>query len=264
MTFAPVVPVGGLVGFALLNRTIARQTDLFNKSPVLQRDTDHFAQNIGSVQTAGELVGDRRLLRVALGAFGLQDDIDSRAFVRAILEQGTEDRGALANRLGDDRYRRFAETFGFAQEDGPRTADAGFAARIIQQFQRREFEAAVGAQDEALRLALNADRELAALAEDEGSANAFWFRVLGTPPLRRVFEVALGLPQSFAQLDIDRQLDELKTRASRQFGVSRPADLLDDEKRDALLRQFLLRDQISALTVQSSQAIALTLLRGGG
>jgi hypothetical protein len=91
MTFTPVVPLGGLVGFALLSRTLDRQTELFNAAPALRRDTDHFAQTIAGVQTAADLVADRRLLRVALGAFGLQDDIDSRAFVRAILEQGTED-----------------------------------------------------------------------------------------------------------------------------------------------------------------------------
>jgi len=87
--FEPVVPIGGLPGWTLLNRTIERQSTLFNTAPALQRDTDHFRQSIAGVQSAAELVSDRRLLRVALGAFGLQDDIDSRAFIRAIIEQGT-------------------------------------------------------------------------------------------------------------------------------------------------------------------------------
>jgi hypothetical protein len=254
MTFTPVVPLGGLVGFALLSRTLDRQTELFNAAPALRRDTDHFAQTIAGVQTAADLVADRRLLRVALGAFGLQDDIDSRAFVRAILEQGTEDDKALANRLSDDR---------FAAPDGPRTGEAGFAAQIIEQFRRREFEFAVGEQDTALRLALNADRELSAFGTDAESDNALWFRILGTPPLRSVFETALGLPSSFAQIDIDRQLDELRTRAARQLNIASPRDLVDNDLREALLRQFLLRDQISSTAVLSSQAIALSLLQAG-
>jgi hypothetical protein len=261
MSFAPVVPLGGLTGFALLNRTLGRQTDLFNAAPALQRDTAYFAEAISSVRTAEQLVADRRLLRVALGAFGLQADINSRAFVRAVLDQGTEDKGALANRLSDDRYRRFSDAFGFATDAGARTTEPGFAERIVAQFQRREFEAAVGEQDEALRLSLNAERELGTLAREGGSSNAFWFRILGTPPLRRVFEVALGLPKSFGQLDIDRQLDEIRTRASRQLDLSGPSSFLDQGKRDALIRQFLLRDQIISLTVQSPQAIALTLLQ---
>ena len=99
--FTPIVPTGGLTGWTLLNRTLDQQTQLFNAAPSLQRDTEYFRQNISEVQNAEALVSDRRLLRVALGAFGLGDDINNRAFIKAILEQGTDDRGALANRLSD-------------------------------------------------------------------------------------------------------------------------------------------------------------------
>ncbi|MFB9148528.1 DUF1217 domain-containing protein [Roseovarius ramblicola] len=259
--FTPVVAVGGLPGWALLSRTIGRQTALFNAAPALRRDTDHFRQSIAGIESAADLVSDRRLLRVALGAFGLQDDIDSRAFVRAIIEQGTGEREALANRLADDRYRAFAEAFGHLSGDGGGPPPPGFGARIVEQFRRREFEVAVGEQDGALRLALNADRELAALAAEGGSDNALWFRILGTPPLRETFETALGLPQSFAGLDLDRQLAEMRSAAARQLGIGSPRDLADDGLREGLVRQFLLRDQIAGVAVSSAQSIALTLLQ---
>lgn len=263
MTPAPIVPFGGFAGFAFLTRTFERQTALFNAEPALRRDTGHFAQTIAQIRTAEALVADRRLLRVALGAFGLQDDLDSRAFVRAILEQGTEAPTALANRLSDDRYRRFADAFGFADPAGPRTADPGFAARIVDQYRRRAFEAAVGEQDASLRLALNAGRELAALATEEGSDTALWFRILGTPPLRRVFETALGLPASFAQIDLDLQLAEIRSRAARQLDIASPRELAADAPREALVRRFLLRDQVAQSAVLSSQSIALSLLQAG-
>jgi len=259
--FTPIVPLGGLPGWTLLNRTIDRQTALFNAAPALQRDTDHFLQSIAGVESAADLVADRRLLRVALGAFGLQDDIDSRAFVRAIIEQGTSSREALANRMTDDRYRALAGAFGFLSGDGDGTPPTGFGARIVEQFRRREFEVAVGEQDSALRLALNADRELAALAAEDSTDTALWFRILGTPPLRETFETALGLPQSFAGLDLDRQLEELRSAAARQLDIGSPRDLIDDSLREGLVRQFLLRDQIASFTISSSQSIALTLLQ---
>ena len=259
--FTPVVPIGGLPGWTLLNRTIERQTTLFNTAPALQRDTDHFRQSIAEVQSATDLVSDRRLLRVALGAFGLQDDIDSRAFIRAIIEQGTGTEDALANRLTDARYRSFAGAFGFLSgaTAGPPPPD--FAERIVNQFRRREFETAVGEQDSAMRLALNADREFAALAAEDGSDTALWFRILGTPPLREALEGALGLPQSFGQLDLDRQLEEVKSRAAQRLDITSPRDLADDDLREGLIRQFLLRDQISSVAISSSQSIALTLLQ---
>ena len=259
--FTPVVPLGGLPGWALLSRTIDRQTALFNAAPALQRDTDHFLQSIAGIESAADLVSDRRVLRVALGAFGLQDDIDSRAFVRAIVEQGTGDREALANRMTDDRYRAFAGAFGHLSGDGGGPPPPGFGARIVDQFRRREFEVAVGAQDGALQLALNADRELAALAAGGGTDTALWFRILGTPPLRQTFETALGLPQSFGGLDLDRQLDELRSAAARQLDIASPRDLVDDGLREGLVRQFLLRDQVANVTAASAQSIALTLLQ---
>lgn len=261
MNFDPVLPLGGLPGWVLLNRTLERQTDLFNASPGIVRDTDYFEQNIGGVQTAEDLVSDRRLLRVALGAFGLQEDIDSRAFIRKILEDGTARQDAFANRLSDDRYKKFADAFGFADRAVPRTQAPGFGAEIAAQFRRQAFEVAVGDQDETLRLALNAKREFTELARDTASETTRWLRILGDPPLRRVFEVALGLPQSFGQLDLDRQVTEMSTRATRQLDIASLSDLSDESLQEAVVRRFLVREQVADITARSSQAIALTLLQ---
>ena len=103
MTYQPVLPLSGYAGWALLNRTIAVQTAAFNKSPEITRDTDYFAANISKVTTAEDLVKDRRLLRVALGAFGLDDDINNKAFIQKVLSDGSLNADALARwstRLG--------------------------------------------------------------------------------------------------------------------------------------------------------------------
>jgi hypothetical protein len=261
MTFSPVIPGGGLAGWSLLNRTMERQTELFNKSPQIVRDTEYFEKTIGDIKTAADLVSDRRLLRVALGAFGLQEQINSQAFIRKILEGGTTRDDALANRLTDPRFKQLAEAFGFGDEDKLKTQEAGFGANIADKFQRREFEVAVGDQDQAMRLALNAERELGVIAADGASENARWFRILGNAPLREVFETALGFPQSFGQLDLDRQLGEIKSRAESQLGITSLSELADPDVQDQLIRRFLVREQINSFNVQSSQSIALTLLR---
>lgn len=261
MTFDPVLPLGGLAGWALLDRTMDRQTELFNKSPRIVRDTAYFEKIIGDIKTADDLVSDRRLLRVALGAFGLQEDIDSRAFIRKILDDGTTRNDALANRLTDPRYKQLAEAFGFSDDQVLRTEEPGFGARITDQFRRREFEVAVGDQDVALRLALNTQRELGTIATDDASENARWFRILGSTPLRKVFETALGLPESFAQLDLDRQLSEIKSRAARQLDIGSLSDLAAADVQERLIQRFLVRDQIASFNVQSSQSIALALLQ---
>lgn len=261
MTFQPLVPLTGLPGYAFLQATLDRQTATFDRSPQINRDTTYFEARIAEVRTADDLVSDRRLLRVALGAFGLQDDINSRAFVRAILEQGTARDDALANRLTDDRYRALSEAFGFADRPVPRTQEPGFGAEITAQFRRRSFEVAVGDQSQALRLAMNADRALAEMATDPAGDRTLWFRLMGTPPLRQVMQVALGLPASFAQQDLDRQVTTFSARARERLGIESLSDLADDSLRERVIRQFLLRDQINSAAPASSGSIALMLLQ---
>lgn len=98
MIFQPVIVGPGLAGWNFLQATYDSQFEAFNRDPVLKRDTEYFAEKIGDVFTPQELVADRRLLSVALGAFGLSDDLNSQAFILKILEDGTGDPSALANR----------------------------------------------------------------------------------------------------------------------------------------------------------------------
>ena len=80
MSFVPILPLSGAAGWAMLKRTMATQTAAMQATPEMARDTDYFRANIGKVTTADQLVGDRRLLKVALGAFGLEADIGNKAF----------------------------------------------------------------------------------------------------------------------------------------------------------------------------------------
>jgi hypothetical protein len=245
MSFQPVVPFGGIAGWQFLKRTMDTQRAAFDAAPSRQRDIDYFRQNIGKVTTAEQLVDDRRLLSVALGAFGLDDDINSKAFIRKVLEEGTLDRGALANKLTDSRYREFSAAFGFGNGVLPRTALSGFADEIGSAYLRRQFETGVGESDQTMRLALTLERELPGIASRDVGEDTKWLTVMGNPPLRRVFETAMGLPQSFGALDLDRQLVEFRERGERLFGLSSFVDFADPEKQEELMRVFLARAQIS-------------------
>lgn len=260
MTFQPVIFGSGLAAWSYLGRTLETQTKAFEASPQMMRDTEYFEAKIGEIDTAEDLVNDRRLLRVALGAFDLQDDINNKYFVQRILEDGTLDDDALANRLSDKRYRDFSKAFGFGDYSTPRTKLSDFGTNITAKFRRQQFEVAVGEQDQSMRLALNAERALPELAEANVSDNTKWLRVMGNPPLRQVFEMAMGLPNSFSQLDIEKQLEEFKDRANRQFGVSDFAEFGEPEMQQKLVQRFLARSQIQEIQVASSANIAVSLL----
>ncbi|MFN3936831.1 MAG: DUF1217 domain-containing protein [Gemmobacter sp.] len=260
MTFQPIVPVGGYGGWAFLKRTMDRQLAVHAAQPALRRDADYFRGRIAQIESAEQLVADRRLLRVALGAFGLEADIDNRFFIRKVLDDGTLDPKALANRLADKRYQALSAAFGFGDFAVPRSRIGGFAERIVAAWESRQFEAAVGTVDENLRLALNARRDLAEIGGKTMSEPARWFTVMAQPPLRKVFEVAYGLPPAFAALDVDRQRVILEDKSRAAFGSRGVSQFTDPERMEQLLRRFLIRAEAAqgpATTAPASAALHL-------
>lgn len=259
MSFVPVVPFGGVGGWNFLERTRARQEEAFRTSPVLARSTADFAERIGQVRSAEDLVRDRRLLEVALGAFGLEEDLRNRFFIRKVLEEGSASPAALANRLSDKRYLALAETFGFGDRPGGNVQRAGFAADVIARYRERQFEAAVGQSNPDMRLALSLPREFGEIAARRLSNNAMWFTAMATPPVRTVLERALGLPTQVGVLDIDRQLALFKERAAARLGTSDFAALATAEGQDRLRQAFLTAPSTSGpgLAVRGTGALAL-------
>ncbi len=261
MTFQPVVPLPGIAGWAFLQNTLEDQVNAFNRSPSIQRDVDYFRENANTLLSARDLIADRRLLSVALSAFGLSEDINNRAFLERILEDGTDARDALANRLADSRYRAFSEALGFGPNQIPAALQVGFTDRITALYEAQEFEAAIGNQDETMRVALYAQRELASVASNTENQDAQWFRVMGQPPLRQFMETALGLPSSIGQIDIDRQLEIFQDKARQSFDTDDLSALVEPQKLEDLTNAYLARAQINSFgSTASSGSIALALL----
>jgi hypothetical protein len=263
MTFAPVIPFGGYAGWTFLKRTMATQQAALASAPEQKRDTAYFRENIGGVSTAEQLVGDRRLLKVALGAFGLDDDLSNRFFICKVLEEGTLKDGALALRLADPRYREFSAAFGFGNFATPNTKLTDFADKTLAAYGQRRFEAAVGQQNDTMRLALNAEREVVSLARRASSEDTKWFTIMGSKPLRQVFQTVLGLPVSFASIDIDQQLTVLKDRTDRVFGTSTVSQFAEPAQLDRLLRTYLTRAEVAPSPGAAQGSLALQLLQAG-
>ncbi|QUS35937.1 DUF1217 domain-containing protein [Falsirhodobacter algicola] len=263
MSFTPVLPMSGYGGWAFLQRTLPAQKAAFEGSATVQRSEDYFREKIGSITTGAELVADRRLLEVALGAFGLDDDINNKYFIRKVLDSDLGDDSSLANRLSDDRYAAMAKAFGFGGTAA--TGEAGFADQILSRYVDKQFMIAVGDQDVTLRVAMNAQVDLPELAASGGSENTMWYSVLGSEPLRELFQTAFGLPDSFASIDLDQQLSVLKERSRGLTGSTSPAAYADPEVFDKLLRRFLAMAQLQdGVSSTSPGATALSLLSGSG
>ncbi len=122
--FTPALPLSGVAGFRFLENTEAQQRAALAADPEISREIAYFEENIGKVQSVDELLADRRLLQVALTAYGLESEIDKTSFVKQVLESDVGEDGSFANRLNDRRWQDFARDFGFGDPNAGREQTA--------------------------------------------------------------------------------------------------------------------------------------------
>lgn len=259
MTYNVQVGNGGYLGWKLLERTLDAQQSAFAKSSELLRSRDYFVENISQTRSADDLVKNYKLLNVALRAFGLDDDMNNRFFIRKVLEADPKDETSLVNRLPDKRYAKLNAAFAFWTT--PDASSNKMPVEIIaDMYTKRSFERNIGQRYQELELALNAKRELAGIASSDVNNDTKWLQIIGSKPLRKVFEGAFGLDQSFTRLPIDRQLSEFKARTDQMMGSSDIGQFVDSNHIETLTKRYLLRTQIASTEVSSPFSIALKLI----
>lgn len=252
----------GYAGWAFLKRTHASQMRIFKNSFEINKDIKHYKSNIDKIKKADDLINDRHLLKLSLGAFGLSDDIDSQFFVKRILEDGTNSRNSLSNKMADSRYKDLSKFFGFGDQIPTGYSLKHKVKKLTEDYTKVMFEEAVGKQDETLRLALFGHRTMHEIAEQLGSEKSKWFKILGTPPLRKIFETALNLPSTFSQIDLDTQVKIIKEQSSRKLKMEKPSELKDKDTVSRIVDRFVLQSEIKATAASiSSSSVALTLLQ---
>lgn len=260
MTYIVQAGSGGYLGWKLLQRTSERQREIFEKDPQIQNSRDYFAQNISAVKDADDLVSNYKLLSVALRAFGLDDDLNNRAFLKKVLESDPSDSKSMVNRLTDKRYLQLNQAFGLNASDGDAAKTIDIDG-ISELYVTRSFEKNIGEQHEEIELALNAQRELPTLVARSSSDNTKWYQITGSKALRTIFEGAFGFPSTFANMPIDRQVEELKSGMTKMFGSADISALSDTKNIDKLVKTYLIRSQINSAGISTPYSTALTILR---
>ena len=184
--------------YALITRDMQKSIDRVEKQPVVERETKYYLETISKVKSIEDLMADDRLYRYAMKAHGLEDMAYAKAFIAKALREGIDDRDSFANKLSDKRYRDFVETFNFARHGKLATTFTRTQQGTVDKYIRQTLEENAGAQNEGVRLALYFQRKA-------GSIKTF-YDVLADPALGKVVRTALGLPDSLATADIDRQV----------------------------------------------------------
>lgn len=258
MTYVPALPSDGLMGWTFLKRTEAMQKETFKNSAEIKRSSSNATDVLKKASSTEELVQDHQTLKVVLTAFGLENDLNSKFFVQKVIDSDLNDKKSLANRLSYNRYKTMARDLQSLQTG----LFPAHIQNILSRFKDHSFELAIGEQNETMRLALNAEREIVNIANSEGSLNTKWYTLMGNPSLKKVFETIFRLPSSFGKLDLERQLDEFKTRANKLFGSTDLAIFQNGETVEKLTEKFIIQTQVNSVqTNLSSSSIALSLLQ---
>lgn len=222
-----------------------------------QEDIDYLRRNWNLIDTGLDLTLDPQLSDIVLSAFGVPKGTYTTTTAITALISDPTDKNSFVNVFGDQRLIEFSELFNGTQRGN--TNLENFQTEVVDLYQTKLFEIGVGNQDDSLRIALNFRREIADIAANPNAADAGWFEVMGSPPLRAVMDAAFGLPAEFAQLDIDAQVPIYEARSSALFGGRDPSVFRDPLLVQRAIDRYLASTTQATNNTQSGFA-ALTLL----
>jgi hypothetical protein len=110
------------LSYKLITKDLEKSLDRVENQPLVNRDTKYYLENIGKVTTVDEFLKDDRLYKYAMKAYGLEDMIYAKAFIKKALKEGVSSTTSFANKLTDTRYRQFVASFNFAANGADATS----------------------------------------------------------------------------------------------------------------------------------------------
>jgi len=214
-------------------------------NPVVTENTQYYVKNIKSVRSVDDFLRDDKIFQYAMRATGFDGDLPSKQVVRTMLEGGIDDPESPANRSTDERFAKLVESFNFARYGEDATTINAAQKPAVDKYMRQTLEEEAGSQNEGVRLALYFER----MAPNMTS----YFEILGDRAVGSVVRTILGLPDSVAQLDVDKQAALIESRIDI-------ADFKDPEKLQELLTRFTTMWELNNPT-SSPQAVLTTLFQ---
>jgi hypothetical protein len=211
------------VSYAAITRDLTQSLNRVSTQPQVQRESEYYLENIEKVKSIEDFIGNDRLYRYAMKAFGLEDMTYAKAFMVKVLKEGVTDTDSFANKLSDKRYQAFAETFDFARYGETTTVFNRTRQGTVDKFVRQTLEEDVGNQNEGVRLALYFKRKAPEITD--------LYSILADTALAKVVRTVLGMPDSFAMIDIDKQVELI----GRSIDVE---DFSDPKALEKLLTRF--------------------------
>ncbi len=190
-------------------------------------ETAYYKSTIGTVNSVGALLADKRLVAYVEKAYGLPAGTSTDQ-LRSVLTSDPMAATSVASTLGPS-YRSVAAAFSFAATGLLKQSTTAGAQTAPQQiatdtaYGRSALEDEAGTDNTGVKLALYFQRVAPTITSGYG--------ILADKALLQVFQTVLGLPASSAKADIDAQARYLQSKVNF-------ADLKDPVKLNQMVQRF--------------------------
>lgn len=184
----------------LVTKNYATQAQIAGLDPnsdYVKGETTYYLANITKVKSVDDLMSNSRLYTYALAAYGLDSATEDKDLIKQVLQSKVSDPDSVANKQTNPAYAGLNLAFNFEANGENATTINAAQQPTVDKYLRQTLEEDAGQTNEGVRLALYFQRK----APDITS----WYDVLSDTALASVVRTALGLPDSFATADIDKQ-----------------------------------------------------------
>ncbi len=211
-----------------------------------------YQERIQSIDTVKELLADREVLDVVIGAFGLDPEDVTDDFLKQAFGSDLADRKSFVNQQADGRWAELVASFNFdangnlTRETMGTVQQRGEVMETVNKYLRQTLEETEGASNEAVRLALYFQRAAPVVTDAYG--------LIADDALMAVFRTTFGYSDEFSNMDVDQQARIIEENLDL-------ADLQDPEKLERFLQRYTAMYDTQNSVASSSAA---TILSGGG
>lgn len=215
------------------------------------KKAETYQEKIQSIGTVSELLAEREVLDVVIGAFGLDPEVVTDDFLKQAFRSDLADPKSFVNQQADNRWAELVASFNF-DANGNLTRETigtiqqrGETMETVNKYLRQTLEEAEGASNEAVRLALYFQRTAPTVTDAYG--------LIADDALMAVFRTTFGYSDEFSNMDVDQQARIINDNMDL-------ADLQDPEKLERFLQRYTAMYDTENSVASSSAA---TILSGG-
>lgn len=231
-----------ITSYKVLTSNVTKTMTQLASEPELKREIEYYKANITKIKSVDDFLGNQRIYNFAMKAFGMKDLIYAKAMIRKVLNEGVDSSSSFAMTLTDQRFRDLATTFDFKKYGATATVFDRTQQGTVDKFLQNALEEKAGKSNEAVRMAIYFDRKASSLSTIYG--------ILGDKAIYAVVRTALGLPDSLAGTDIDKQAKLIGSRINID-------DFKDPVKRAAFITRYLGMSDAKNSAASTSPAASL-------